>query len=231
MHLVLVDPKKGKAMNEFFKRFVTASILGALFWCVFFYLPYQAFSLVLLTILLFIVLFEWKNLFHMNNFWFWFIMPWYPILPFILMMYMNSQPCYRQLIYYMFVIVFAFDGTAYLTGKLLGHTKIIPKISPGKTVEGCIGGLIGALFTFYFALGTDGVHLPFAMFGALVLITCLFAFLGDIFESFLKRQAHIKDSGNILPGHGGFLDRFDAIMFATFFYFFFRDCLVRFLCQ
>ncbi len=70
--------------------------------------------------------------------------------------------------------------------------------------------------------------LPFMIL--LVLITCLFAFMGDIFESFLKRQAHIKDSGNILPGHGGFLDRFDAVIFATYFFFLFRHALAQYLC-
>jgi phosphatidate cytidylyltransferase len=218
-------------MSEFIKRFITASIIGAVFWCTFFYLPPIAFCVLLFGILLSILFFEWKNLFHMNDFWFWFIMPWYPILPFVLMMLMNSNGCYRQLLYYMFVLVFAFDGTAYLAGTLLGSHKIIPSISPGKTVEGCIGGLIGALFTFWFALKADNLSVPFAFFVSLTLITCCLAFVGDIFESFLKRQAHIKDSGNILPGHGGFLDRFDAIIFATFFYFFFRHALAQYLCS
>ena len=58
-------------------------------------------------------------------------------------------------------------------------------------------------------------------------IVCSMAFVGDIFESFLKRQANIKDSGTILPGHGGFLDRFDAVMFAAYFFFFFRKELMH----
>ncbi|MCX5923942.1 MAG: phosphatidate cytidylyltransferase, partial [Candidatus Dependentiae bacterium] len=64
----------------------------------------------------------------------------------------------------------------------------------------------------------------------LVFIACLLAFVGDIFESFLKRQAGIKDSGHILPGHGGFLDRFDAVIMVTFFFFVFRQELSRVLC-
>lgn len=217
-------------MKDFIKRFITGSIIGGLFWCTFFYLPPIAFSFLLFSILATILVFEWKNLFKLNTFWFWFIMPWYPILPFVLMICMNNDMCYRKLIYYMFIIVFAFDGTAYITGTLLGFRKIIPSISPGKTVEGCIGGFIGALATIWFATKSDNICLSFKLLFLLTLITCLLAFLGDIFESFLKRQANIKDSGIILPGHGGFLDRFDAVMFATFFFFFFKESLAQFLC-
>lgn len=217
-------------MKEFIIRFITASILGAVFWCTFFYLPPIAFSILLFGILCAILLFEWRNLFKLDSFWFWFTMPWYPILPFILMIHMNHDMCYRKLIYYMFVIVFAFDGTAYLSGKLLGMHKVIPNISPGKTVEGCIGGFIGSLLTFWFATKASNLYLPLPLLFLLVLITCSLAFVGDIFESFLKRKANVKDSGNILPGHGGFLDRFDAVIFAAFFFFFFRQSLAQFLC-
>lgn len=217
-------------ISETVVRFITSSILGLTFWCVFFYLPDMAFVTMLFGILCTILITEWKNFFKLNDFWFWFIMPWYPILPFALMMYMSSYPCYRTLIYYLFMTVFAFDSTAYLTGKLIGYRKIIPHISPGKTIEGCIGGFIGALITFYMSLTHSKIHLPISKIFMLVFIICAMAFVGDIFESFLKRNAHIKDSGNILPGHGGFLDRFDAVMFAAFFMFLFKDELTVILC-
>ena len=217
-------------MKEFIVRFITGTIIGTVFWCIFFYLPPLAFTCLLLGILCTILVFEWKNLFKLNDFAFWFIMPWYPILPFALLVFMNSDPCYRQLVYYMFVIVFAFDGTAYLAGKLLGSHKIIPSISPGKTVEGCIGGFIGALLAFQIATMSDKIYLSTAFSTMLVFIVCCLAFVGDIFESFLKRKANIKDSGHILPGHGGFLDRFDAVIMATFFFFLFRQALSQILC-
>ncbi|MCX5923877.1 MAG: phosphatidate cytidylyltransferase, partial [Candidatus Dependentiae bacterium] len=184
--------------NEATKRFITASIIGTVFWTVFFYLPPIAFSAMLLGILSIILVLEWKNFFNLNSFWFWIIMPWYPILPFILLVHMNGDPCYRSLVYYIFVIVFAFDGTAYITGKLLGAHKIVPHISPGKTVEGCIGGFVGALITFYIATLNADVAVSKVFGILLVFIACLLAFVGDIFESFLKRQAGIKDSGHIL---------------------------------
>lgn len=221
---------KNILLSEPILRFITASIVGTIFWCVFFYLQPIYFSILLFTILCTILLTEWKNLFKLNDFWFWFIMPWYPILPFAILIYMNSMPDYHTLVYYLFMIVFAFDSTAYITGKLIGFHKIVPQLSPGKTIEGCIGGLIGALFTLYFALEYSNVSLRHDQLFTLTFVTCAMAFVGDIFESFLKRKAHIKDSGNILPGHGGFLDRFDAVMMASFFFFMFRNELVSILC-
>lgn len=215
--------------KEAIYRFITGSIIGISFWSVFFYLPTIYFSYLLFFILCMILLTEWKNLFKLNDFWFWFIMPWYPILPFVILIYMSNVPEYRSLVYYLFVIVFSFDSTAYITGKLLGLHKIIPTLSPGKTIEGCIGGIIGAACSFYFALDYYNVYLRPDIFFVLVFITCTTAFVGDIFESFLKRKAHIKDSGHILPGHGGFLDRFDAVMMASFLFFMFRNDLVRLL--
>lgn len=217
-------------MKEFIKRFITGTIIGSTFWYIFFYFPPIAFSVLLLGILCTILLFEWKNLFNLNDFAFWFIMPWYPILPFALMIYMNSDPCYRQLVYYMFVIVFGFDSSAYIAGKILGYHKIIPSISPGKTVEGFIGGFVGAYIVFWLATTNNKIYLRHDFMAILVIIVCCLAFVGDIFESFLKRKANIKDSGDILPGHGGFLDRFDAVIMAAFFFFLFRQALVQFLC-
>lgn len=220
----------GIVVTENILRFITSMILGGCFWIVFFYLPNVVFSYMLLGILAAILTLEWKNIFKLNNFWFWFIMPWYPILPFVMMIYMSNIPCYRVLIYYLFVIVFSFDSTAYIVGKLLGVKKIVPQISPGKTIEGCIGGFIGALITFYIAVRYQNVTIAFHEMFIVTFIVCCIAFAGDIFESFLKRQANIKDSGIILPGHGGFLDRFDAVIFAAYFFFFFRNELVQIFC-
>jgi phosphatidate cytidylyltransferase len=217
-------------LHEGLVRFITATILGSCFWIVFFYLPTGAFAAMLFGILCMILVFEWKNLFNLNDFWFWFIIPWYPILPFAMMIYMSNDPCYKNLIYYLFVIVFAFDSSAYVAGKLMGIRKIVPQISPGKTVEGCVGGFIGALVAFYMATWHQGITISAPVMLLLNFIVCSMAFVGDIFESFLKRQAHIKDSGTILPGHGGFLDRFDAVMFAAYFFFFFRKELVYIFC-
>jgi phosphatidate cytidylyltransferase len=102
------------------------------------------------------------------------------------------------------------DSAAYFAGKNFGKHKLAPTISPGKTWEGVLGALIavtifGAILYLVFNVNT------LAMFPALWMITGL-GVIGDLFESMIKRQANIKDSGDLLPGHGGILDRIDGVI-------------------
>ena len=112
-----------------------------------------------------------------------------------------------------FVILWTSDSMAYVTGKLIGKNKIAPAISPGKTWEGVIGGfafsLVAAFLISYFTESSLYLWLGMAA------IISSFGFLGDLSESMLKRKAGLKDSGNLLPGHGGILDRFDGIVFSA----------------
>ncbi|MEZ4564651.1 MAG: phosphatidate cytidylyltransferase [Thermomicrobiales bacterium] len=107
----------------------------------------------------------------------------------------------------------ASDSTAYLAGRAFGRHKLAPAVSPGKTIEGALGGLIAAIVASAAVFGVSGT-LP-AWTGAIVgagIGVC--GQLGDLSESFLKRQASVKDSGHLIPGHGGMLDRVDALLFA-----------------
>ena len=102
------------------------------------------------------------------------------------------------------------DSAAYFAGKNFGKHKLAPNISPGKTWEGVVGALVAVTIfglVIYFGFNIDNL----AIFPALWLITG-FGVIGDLFESMLKRQANIKDSGYLLPGHGGILDRIDGII-------------------
>ncbi len=211
------------------KRFITGTIIATGFWFIFFYCSTIVFSITLAGILCSILVKEWTLLFKSNSYRFWLLMPLYPILPFALLIYMNQHAEYRMLLYYLFLTVFTFDTSAYITGSIIGYHKIIPKISPHKTIEGCVGGFIGTLITLYLALWEKKSTLSDTAIISLTLSLCIIAFLGDIFESILKRQAHVKHSGTILPGHGGFLDRFDAVMMVTFFFFLFKDELTKIL--
>lgn len=219
--------RKFYAMHNFIMRFLTGVVLGGLFWFSFTWFPPFYFSLVLFGILLCIIIFEWKRLFKVTKPLFWLVMPIYPILPFALLIYMNQHPLYHDLLFYLFILVFSFDTGSYLVGNLIGKHKIAPHISPGKTWEGLIGGYLFAIIGFRLMLWEQGIarKIPFILWYSIILSTLSLA--GDLFESWLKRRARIKDSGNFLPGHGGFLDRFDGIMFVVFFFYFWRDYLVR----
>lgn len=112
-----------------------------------------------------------------------------------------------------FVLVWTTDTFAYLIGRAIGRHPLAPEVSPKKTIEGSIGGLIGALLVGFVASRVMGdMNLTFFLLLSLIVGIC--AQIGDLFESALKRSAHVKDSGSLIPGHGGFLDRFDSMLFA-----------------
>ncbi len=110
-------------------------------------------------------------------------------------------------------VIWSADSFAYLVGKQIGSRKLSPRLSPNKTVEGFVGGLIAGVLAALIVAGIVGLPgLTAALIGALIAI---FAPLGDLAISLLKRTADIKDSGNMLPGHGGSLDRTDSLVWAV----------------
>lgn len=114
---------------------------------------------------------------------------------------------------FVYLIVCVFDGFSQVSGQLLGKHRLAPTISPGKTIEGTAGGLL-------FAIGMAFLLRPITSMGApQSLVVCCFvvfaAFTGDLLASAMKRKSDIKDFSNLLPGHGGILDRFDSFLFAT----------------
>jgi phosphatidate cytidylyltransferase len=112
--------------------------------------------------------------------------------------------------------VWAGDSLAYVTGRLVGRHKLAPKISPGKTWEGFVGGTAATVFVTFVALYQDRDE--FLSIGQALLLGLALAVaapLGDLFESLLKRDMGVKDSGTLLAGHGGVLDRIDAQLFAA----------------
>lgn len=121
-----------------------------------------------------------------------------------------------------FILVWINDSFAYLVGKNFGRQKLFPSISPKKTVEGFLGGLFFACVSSYF-IANYTETLSFTNWLILAIIISVFGTLGDLIESKFKRLAGVKDSGTIMPGHGGLLDRLDSIIFAApFIYFFLR---------
>ena len=108
----------------------------------------------------------------------------------------------------------ASDTFAYFAGSMLGSHKLCPTISPGKTVEGFLGGFIGTVFS---VMAVGGLFFSFGIMQMAVLGIgiAIIAPLGDLVESVIKRHTGIKDSGRLIPGHGGVLDRFDSVMFTA----------------
>jgi phosphatidate cytidylyltransferase len=123
--------------------------------------------------------------------------------------------------------VWGFDTGAFFTGRFFGRHKLAPKISPAKTWEGVIGGMI---FSIAFSLMLTVIPLKVPWYLAIVLGILIggAATLGDLAESLIKRQTHVKDSGHFMPGHGGVLDRVDSILFAIIVVFVFSQ-LVAYL--
>jgi phosphatidate cytidylyltransferase len=122
-----------------------------------------------------------------------------------------------------FIFLWVSDTGAYCCGSLLGKHKLFPRISPGKSWEGSIGGgifvLIAATIIWYFVGNNEEstiftLHSSLPFWLGLGLVVCVFGTWGDLVESLFKRTIGIKDSGNILPGHGGMLDRFDSSLMA-----------------
>lgn len=112
----------------------------------------------------------------------------------------------------MFIVIWGADVGAYAFGKSMGRHKLAPVVSPNKTWEGAIGGLITATVLSTVAAYFIGLSFSLAWFVLLAVILVIVSVIGDLFESMLKRQAGIKDSSQILPGHGGLLDRLDSTL-------------------
>jgi phosphatidate cytidylyltransferase len=116
-------------------------------------------------------------------------------------------------ILYVFLIVWATDTGAYFVGRSLGKHKLWPEISPKKTIEGAIGGIVlASLIGVIYHLITPFPYSIITIIGVTILAS-IFGQIGDLVESALKRHYGVKDSGDILPGHGGILDRFDSLLF------------------
>lgn len=107
--------------------------------------------------------------------------------------------------------VWAADTGAYFAGRRFGQRKLAPRVSPGKTMEGLIGGLVLSLLVVVAVYGLVPLQTALVPLLLVAFITVLFSVLGDLFESMVKRSRGVKDSGTMLPGHGGMLDRVDSV--------------------
>ncbi|MEA3241487.1 MAG: phosphatidate cytidylyltransferase [Pseudomonadota bacterium] len=138
-------------------------------------------------------------------------------LPFLLshLLLLWDLPDGRSLVAMVFLVTWGGDAFSYYSGTAWGRHKLAANISPNKTIEGSVGGVLGAgLFSLLLA-GIGLVSSPWFFILILGMIANVVGQLGDLFESYLKRFAGLKDSGVIVPGHGGVLDRIDSVLFAV----------------
>jgi len=129
---------------------------------------------------------------------------------------LKSVPGGNNLVFYVFAVTWIGDSCAYFIGNRWGRHKLVASVSPNKSKEGIIAGMSGSIlaaFLFVIIFRVPPNHYLF--YSASAIIIGIFAIFGDLSESLLKRSIHIKDASDIIPGHGGILDRFDSIFFAA----------------
>ncbi len=126
--------------------------------------------------------------------------------------YQFSSQVALERILYVYTIVFTFDGFAQIIGQLFGRKKVLPRISPDKTIAGVIGGYVMGIATGLFVM--QWLNMSGYAIGFSPLLICTAAFVGDALASWYKRRCNLKDYSNLIPGHGGVMDRFDSFLFA-----------------
>ena len=149
----------------------------------------------------------------------------YIALPFALMPHILAMQGGLHLLYGAFILLWTNDTGAFVVGKLIGKRKLMPSVSPGKTIEGAIGGAVLSVL-IAILLSQFWLELSTTYWIIAALLIHVTSVLGDLFESALKRDRNVKDSGDLLPGHGGILDRFDGLLFSFPCYYLFLNLFV-----
>ncbi len=151
----------------------------------------------------------------LNNLAFSFMGQMYIALPLGLLSMFYTLPDGQALLIAMFVMIWLNDTGAFIVGSLIGKHKMFPRISPKKSIEGLVGGFvfsIGSAFVFKYCFGEWFENVDILMFAIMGAVVSAFATWGDLVESLIKRTLGVKDSGKLMPGHGGILDRIDSLL-------------------
>jgi len=196
--------------QRFVRRCITGIVL-ALATILLYLSPPILMTMILAYALGHILVYEWPSM----------VAPWgnggylltiiYPTMPLLMMIQLNESPVYRGYLFAIIALVALFDTASFIAGTLWGKHHIAPAISPGKTWEGTFGGCIATTVILIYLSGAlvDWHWITGMIYGIVLSSTAL---VGDLIESWFKRTAQQKDSGSLLPGHGGILDRIDGII-------------------
>jgi len=225
--------------TDFGVRSLTATVMTAGVTCIYFFLPVYFFSYFIAGAIAYLFVCEWiphvmYPAYHFygteRGFWplfFSFMTPFYPALPCYFLFHLSwAYPFFFPIL---FLVITAHDTAAYMIGKKIGRHKCAPSISPHKSWEGAIAGfcvtmLCVKILYFFYRVEQSWLFIIFISF--VISVMCVG---GDLFESWIKRKIGIKDFGTLLPGHGGVLDRCDALLFMGTLTFIFRKWLISVL--
>lgn len=232
------------AIHEYCKlvsiNYIAPLIIGVASY--YFFTQYKALDEVDLTLLgisllaslkLVFFLFDIKN-YHLSTFSKYFYLFGYIIIPFLIISkipLLGVKGYNPKIILSIFFLIWTNDTFAYVVGKSIGKRKLFEKISPKKTIEGFLGGLVFSILVgyliskFYFQPNVNHQEMSIFIWTITAMIVSVFSTLGDLIQSKFKRIAGVKDSGNIMPGHGGVLDRLDSIIFVSPFVYLFYQIL------
>jgi phosphatidate cytidylyltransferase len=150
----------------------------------------------------------------------------YIVIPIYLLNLIHNS-AYPKMLWLIFLLAWGSDTCAYFVGRTFGKTPLAPKISPKKTVAGSVGGIVGATIAatvFYYIFDLSQMTSPI-VFIIFMIISTVISQLGDLIASSIKRSFDIKDFGNIMPGHGGLLDRFDSVIILIPIFYLFLELL------
>tara|TARA_B100000575_G_scaffold148452_1_gene118410 strand:+ start:565 stop:1188 length:624 start_codon:yes stop_codon:yes gene_type:complete len=192
-----------------YKDLFTRILISVFFLFIYFLLVVYSFKYVLLLVLIIYIIISFEVLFNFKNYRITIII--YLLLSFSSIYFHKFDPSLYLIFNLMVTIIITFDIFSYLVGKFYGRRKISHKISPNKTLEGLIGGICFSVSaSIFFCYLFNLLLTPQIIIFTLAIIVS--AFFGDMIESIFKRLNNIKNSSNILPGHGGFFDRFDSFI-------------------
>ena len=197
-------------INNFIKRTISTILLGGTL--VFLLIRYEPFYKIFFAILLILMILEWIQINNNKN-----SLLFYSGLVYIsfpMLFIITSKVFNSHIILLLFSIVWNCDIFAYIGGKLIGGPKFSPKISPNKTWAGVICGSVCSFIISVIYMRYTSLYIPYFF----IVVFLIASILGDLLESKVKRILGVKDSGNIIPGHGGILDRFDSFLLTTYAY-------------